>query len=141
MTRARFTQVSLDSMPYCYCICRCVRRAFLYGKDHYSGQDYEHRRQWVVDRLAVLAEVFAIDLCAYAVMANHCHLVLRINQKSASLDRSRSRGALDAAVQWSSYREVLDQRTTVERGSLKQFGIIAQWNARTRIMASLGFNS
>ncbi|WP_235902075.1 transposase [Alcanivorax sediminis] len=83
MTRARYTQVSLDSTSCYHCICRCVRRAFLCGKDHYSGQDYEHRRQWVVDRLSVLAEVFAIDLCAYAVMSNHYHLVLRINQQKA----------------------------------------------------------
>jgi len=83
MTRARYTQVSLDSTSYYHCICRCVRRAFLCGQDHYSGQDYEHRRQWVVDRLAVLGEVFAIDLCAYAVMSNHYHVVLRINQKKA----------------------------------------------------------
>ena len=83
MTRARYSQVSLDSTSYYHCICRCVRRAFLCGQDHYSGQDYEHRRQWVVDRLAVLGEVFAIDLCAYAVMSNHYHVVLRINQKKA----------------------------------------------------------
>ena len=83
MTRARYSQESLDSTSYYHCICRCVRRAFLCGQDHYSGQDYEHRRQWVVDRLAVLGEVFAIDLCAYAVMSNHYHVVLRINQKKA----------------------------------------------------------
>lgn len=83
MTRARYTQVSLDSTPYYHCICRCVRRAFPCGQDHYSGQDYEHRRQWVVDRLAVLGEVFAIDLCAYAVMSNHYHVVVRLNQKKA----------------------------------------------------------
>jgi len=62
-----------------------VRRAFLCGQDHYSGQDYEHRRQWVVDRLAVLDEVFAIDLCAYAVMSNHYHVVVRLNQKKAQV--------------------------------------------------------
>ncbi|KGD63323.1 hypothetical protein Y5S_03478 [Alcanivorax nanhaiticus] len=83
MTRARYSQVSLDYSSYYHCICRCVWRAFLCGQDHYSGQDYEHRRQWVVDRLAVLGEVFAIDLCAYAVMSNHYHVVLRINQKKA----------------------------------------------------------
>ena len=83
MTQSRASQISLDDTPYYHCICRCVRRAFLCGIDHYSGHDYEHRRQWVVDRLAVLAEVFAIDLCAYAVMSNHYHLVLRIDRDSA----------------------------------------------------------
>ncbi|MCG8394122.1 MAG: hypothetical protein MI745_13675, partial [Pseudomonadales bacterium] len=64
--------------------CRCVRRAFLCGQDHYSGQDYEHRRQWVVDRLATLVDVFAIDLCAYAVVSNHYHVVLRVDQSRGS---------------------------------------------------------
>ena len=83
MTQSRASQISLDDTPYYHCICRCVRRAFLCGRDHCSGQDYEHRRQWVVDRLALLVQVFAVDLCAYAVMSNHYHLVLKVDRHRA----------------------------------------------------------
>lgn len=62
---------------------QALRRAFLCGKDEFSGQSYEYRKQWVVDKLAELADVFSIDVCAYAVMSNHYHLVLRINQSQA----------------------------------------------------------
>ncbi|AJD47405.1 hypothetical protein S7S_04915 [Isoalcanivorax pacificus W11-5] len=95
MTQSRASQVSLDDTPYYHCICRCVRRAFLCGRDHYSGQDYEHRRQWAVDRLALLAEVFAVDLCAYAVMSNHYHLVVKIDRHKA-----QSWPAEEVACRW-----------------------------------------
>jgi hypothetical protein len=71
MTRARSQLISPETTPYYHCISRCVRRAFLCGEDSLTGKNYEHRKAWVIKRLRELAEVFAIDICAYAVMSNH----------------------------------------------------------------------
>ncbi|WP_341502506.1 transposase [Gallaecimonas sp. GXIMD4217] len=83
MTRPRSELVSVQDTPYYHCVCRCVRRAFLCGEDRLTGQDYSHRKGWVLARLAELQQVFTIELCAYAIMANHYHLVVHIDAKAA----------------------------------------------------------
>ena len=60
-----------------HCIQRCVRGAFLCGDDPVTGKSFEHRREWIRDRLEFLASIFGIDCLTYTVMQNHVHLVLR----------------------------------------------------------------
>ncbi|WP_430452242.1 transposase [Rhodopirellula europaea] len=60
-----------------HAVQRCVRRAFLCGDDPFTGQSFEHRRQWIRDRLEFLASVFGIDCLTYTVLSNHLHIVLR----------------------------------------------------------------
>lgn len=71
MTKARQTQIRPGSPPppYYHCVSR-------YGQDEYSSRNYEHRCQWIVDRLKERSAVFTIDICAYGTM--HTRTVLYV---------------------------------------------------------------
>jgi hypothetical protein len=66
-----------DRQAVFHCWNRCVRRAFLCGRDAHTGRDYSHRRNWIVDREEQLAGLFAIDIEFRTERSNHLHLVLR----------------------------------------------------------------
>jgi REP element-mobilizing transposase RayT len=132
MTRARREQVCLDTTPCYHVVSRCVRRAFLCGDDAYSQQNFDHRRQWVVDRLDQLCRVFAVDIAAYAVMSNHYHLVLR-------LDRDRAQAwSLDEVIErWYSLfnGHLLVDRLRIGQDLCKAerkaaLSIVEQWRTR-----------
>jgi len=103
MTRPRSSLVAIDDTPYYHCVSRCVRRAWLCGEDPLTGRSYEHRREWIAQRIKQLAGIFAIDIAGYAAMSNHAHVVVRI-------DRER-------ALSWS-VDEVLERWTTLFTGPL-----------------------
>lgn len=67
-----------------HCYSRCVRRAYLCGKDRETGSQFQHRKHWIQQRMQFLASIFAIDLLGFAVMDNHFHLICRTRPDIAS---------------------------------------------------------
>ncbi|MGH7193608.1 MAG: hypothetical protein ACREJM_08765, partial [Candidatus Saccharimonadales bacterium] len=67
-----------------HCMARCVRRAFLCGFDRYSGQNFDHRKTWVRQRLKQWAGIMAVDVLGFSVLSNHSHLLLRISPDIAA---------------------------------------------------------
>ncbi|SEQ65987.1 hypothetical protein SAMN03080615_02231 [Amphritea atlantica] len=108
MTRPRKEQVCIQDTPYYHVVSRCVRRSFLCGIDHATGKNYAHRRQWIEDRIRILSSLFAIDVCAYAIMSNHHHIVVKLNA--------------DEALAWSD-TDVVDRWLSLFKGPL----LIQRW--------------
>lgn len=78
-----------------HCMSRCVRRAFLCGFDPATKRDFSHRRAWVLERMRFLSGIFGVDVCAFAVMANHLHVIFRTRP-----DIVAAWGALEVARRW-----------------------------------------
>ncbi|SON48891.1 transposase [Vibrio tapetis] len=83
MATARKQLISVDATPYYHCVSRCVRQSYLCGEDTVTNTSYEHRREWVEHKIQSLTHTYCIDVCAYAVMSNHYHVVLHINRDKA----------------------------------------------------------
>ena len=110
MTKPRKDLISLDDTPYYHITARCVRRTFLCGYDKETGKNYEHRRTWLETRIRLLSSLFAIDICAYAIMSNHYHIVVKL--------------APEQAENWS-HREVAERWLSLYKGSL----LVQQYHA------------
>ena len=132
MPQPRNRLVSLNDTPYYHCISRCVRRAFLCGKDPITGFKFEHRRQWIVDRIKLLCTIFAVDLCAYAIMSNHYHIVVRINAEASASwsDREIAERWIKLFSGTASVRRYLADGSLSEIEQDKVTKLIAVWRIR-----------
>ena len=89
MTFPRSSLVDPGRAGSYHLVSRCVRRAFL------CGDAAAHRRQWVADAIRLHSTAFCIDVLAYAVMANHLHIVV-----TTQPDRAAALPPLAVAERW-----------------------------------------
>ena len=72
-----------DREACCYhLVSRCVRGALLCGTDEYTQRDFSHRKAWLVDRLATLADCFSVVVLGNAVSRDHFHVVVHYDPKA-----------------------------------------------------------
>ncbi len=76
MPTPRKQQTSLSDTPFYHCISLCVRRTFLCGTDSATQKDYSHRKQWIFERLVLLANTFAIEVFIIRQTQKRGHKVL-----------------------------------------------------------------
>jgi REP element-mobilizing transposase RayT len=100
--------------------------------DEITQQNHEHRRGWIEDKLKELSSVFCIDICAYAIMHNHYHLVLNID-----CDGVKELTEREVIDRWCSMHEMplLIERYLIQHdlnSSTKEVcqQIIAEWRER-----------
>ena len=85
-----------------------------------------------MDKIHFLSSVFAIDICAYAVMSNHYHLVLRVNKAEAD-----NWSDYDVALRW---KQLFNGHVLVDRWltkpdisqteKIKALEIVHMWRER-----------
>ena len=110
MAKPRKEQICVEKTPYDRLIARCVRRAYLCGEDKLTGKSFEHRRQWVEDRIRLLASIFTVDICSYTVMSNHYHICVKLCPEE---------------IEQLSDDQILDRWTSIFNGPL----IVQKWRA------------
>lgn len=78
MTAPRKLLVDPTVTRWYHCISKCVRDTFLMSEQ--AGRD---RKQWIEDRLQILASSFAVSVGGFAVLDNHLHVLVRLDVDTA----------------------------------------------------------
>jgi len=111
MPKPRNKQIALSETPFYHLTYRCVRRSFLCGE--IDECNFEHRREWIVERLKLLTNMFSIDVASYAIMMNHYHILVRVN-----LEKSATWTAAQIFEHWSMLFQVPDLMKQYLAGNL-----------------------
>ena len=132
MTVPRSQLICSEATPYYHIVSRCVRRSYLCGVDAVTQESFEHRRGWIEDKLKELSIIFCIDICSYAIMNNHYHLVLSID-----CDGVKNLSEKEVVSRWCSLHEMpvlihryLTQQDTHSSTKAVCQHIISEWRER-----------
>ena len=124
MTISRSHLVDPSRAGAYHLVNRCVRRGFL------CGDRWEYRQQWVHDMVREHVAIFAIDVLAYAVMANHFHLVVTTHP-----ERCATWSANDVAQRWAALfprRDAAGNLQQADPATLANWAADPDWVAKHR---------
>ncbi len=76
MATPRHQLIDPDYPMHYHIVSRCVRRSWLCGVDRLTRKGYEHRKDWLEQRMLHLAQHFSVAIDAFAIMSNLFHLVV-----------------------------------------------------------------
>ena len=84
MTVARYLVAPPGEDGFFHCRNRTVRKSFLFGTDPYSKKNFDHRKEWVRNRLIFLSSCFGIEVHAYSCMINHLHVIIKTSMDTVN---------------------------------------------------------
>ena len=124
---------SENALSY-HLVSRCVRGAFLCGRDPATGRDCSHRRRWLIERLLFLAQFFAVEIDSYSVLSNHFHVAAHYDPK-ACLGWSEP----EVARRWvEAFPPMEDGVVAEDRKPLERERLLADPERLARARATLG---
>ena len=95
MATPRYKLIDPQNLGFYHIVTRTVRQAWLCGYDKKTKKNYNHRKQWIKDRISELAPNFSLNIHAFAIMSNHFHMVIEYDPNAA-----RSWSNKETAERW-----------------------------------------
>jgi hypothetical protein len=69
--------ISPDDITIAHITTQTAQQMYLLGEDSGTGENFSHRKDWIIDIMAHQSLFMAIDILRFAIMDNHVHFLLR----------------------------------------------------------------